>query len=294
MKIDTHQHYWRYRAQEFPWINEAMPTLQQDRMPADRVGAMQACGIDAAVAVQARGSREETDFLLALAAQDPSIVGVVGWMDLQGPGVQAQLDAWTEQPALRGFRHILQDEPDIQTLIDSAAFNQGVSLLQKRQLTYDVLVFDHQLPAVMDFCARHDAHWLVLDHVGKPAVRNWFKDFEVPRRWAACMRELATMPHVACKLSGLVTEADWQNLGMRPMDTRVIHACFDQALEAFGPDRLMFGSDWPVCELAAPYASVHRIAQAWATSRLTESEQQAFWGGNAAQCYGLSTIATTA
>lgn len=294
VKIDTHQHYWRYQAADFPWISDRMPTLRQDRAPADCGSAMQACGMDAVVAVQARSMSAETDFLLDLAARDPRIAGVVGWVDLQDSQLEAQLDAWTGQPALRGFRHILQDEPDIQTLVDSTAFNEGVSQLQKRQLAYDVLVFDHQLPDVISFCARHDAHWLVLDHVGKPAVRNWFKDFEVPRRWATCMRELAAMPHVACKLSGLVTEADWQNLGMRPMDTRVIHACFDQALEVFGAQRLMFGSDWPVCELAAPYASVHRIAQTWATSRLTESEQQAFWGGNAAQCYGLSAIATTA
>ncbi|WP_232834621.1 amidohydrolase family protein [Rhodoferax ferrireducens] len=287
MKIDTHQHFWHYQAQDFPWINAHMPVLQQDRMPADCRSSMQACGIDAVVAVQARGVLDETDFLLGLAAQDPRIVGVLGWADLTGPGLEAQLNHWADHVALRGLRHILQDEPDITTLIGSAAFNRGVASLQKRQLVYDVLVFDRQLPAAVDFCARHDAHWLVLDHVGKPALRDWFSDADVPRRWAAGVRELAAMPHVMCKLSGLVTETNWQQVGVRSMDARVIHACFDQALEAFGPLRLMFGSDWPVCELAAPYASVHRIAQAWATSRLTAQEQEAFWGGNAVQCYGL-------
>jgi L-fuconolactonase len=287
MKIDTHQHYWNYQASDFPWINEQMPVLQQNRMPADCSSSMQACGVDAVVAVQARSTPSETDFLLRLAAHDPRIVGVVGWVDLMGPGLEAQLDQWMVQPALRGFRHILQDEADIATLIGNPAFKRGVSLLQKRQLVYDVLVFDHQLPAVVDFCAQHDAHWLVLDHVGKPAVRDWFSNADVPRRWANSLRQLAAMPHVMCKLSGLVTETNWQQTGVRSMDTRVIHACFDQALEAFGPLRLMFGSDWPVCALAAPYESVHRIVQAWATLRLTAQEQQAFWGGNAQQGYGL-------
>lgn len=227
--------------------------------------------------------------MLKLAAQDPRIVGVVGWLDLAGPGLRAQLDQWAGQPALRGFRHILQDEADITTLIGSAAFNGGVSLLQERQLVYEVLVFDHQLPSVVDFCAQHDVHWLVLDHVGKPAVRDWFSQPEVSRRWASCIRELAAMPHVVCKLSGLVTEADWQyGAGVQPSDTRVILACFDQALDAFGPQRLLFGSDWPVCQLGAPYESVHETAQVWAASRLTKAEQQAFWGANAQRCYGLS------
>lgn len=143
--------------------------------------------------------------------------------------------------------------------------------------------------SVVDFCAQHDVHWLVLDHVGKPAVRDWFSQPEVSRRWASCIRELAAMPHVVCKLSGLVTEADWQyGAGVQPSDTRVILACFDQALDAFGPQRLLFGSDWPVCQLGAPYESVHETAQVWAASRLTKAEQQAFWGANAQRCYGLS------
>jgi L-fuconolactonase len=293
MKIDTHQHYWHYDSPAFPWINEHMPVLRQDRMPNDSLPLLQACGVDAVMAVQARVDQDETDFLLGLATQDPRIVGVVGWADLAAPALEAQLDQWAGQTALRGFRHILQDEPDITKLVGSAAFNQGVAVLQKRQLVYDVLVFDHQLPTVLDFCARHDAHGLVLDHVGKPAIRDWFSYAEVPRRWAAGVRKLAAMPHVMCKLSGLVTETDWQQTGMRSMDVRVIHACFDQALEAFGPRRLMFGSDWPVCELAAPYESVHRMVQAWANSRLSESEQQAFWAGNAVRCYGLALPITT-
>ena len=288
MKIDTHQHFWHYQPEEFPWISDSMLLLKQDRLLPDCLRDMQSCGVDAVVAVQARGSLQETDFLLQLARQEPRILGVVGWVDLTSEGLDKQLDQWANQPALRGFRHILQDEPDIKTLIDSPAFNLGVASLQKRQLVYDVLVFDHQLPDAIDFCRRHDAHWLVLDHVGKPAVRDWNRDVQAGQNWSACIRELAAIPHVMCKLSGLVTEANWQNkAGLKPADERVIHACFDLALDAFGPDRLMFGSDWPVCELAANYSSVHSIAQTWAAARLSESGQHAFWAGNAVRCYGL-------
>ena len=293
MKIDTHQHFWHYRPQDLPWIGEHMPTLRQDRLPADNQQAMQACGVDAVMAVQARSAPEETDFLLQLAAQDARIVGVVGWADLMAPDLALQLDTWSAHPALRGLRHILQDEPAIATLVGDAAFNRGVSLLQQRQLVYDVLVFGHQLPAVLDFCAQHDAHWLVLDHVGKPAVRDW-ADTGVRQRWAASIQELAAMPHVVCKLSGLVTETDWSHAtALQPADEDVIHACFDQALAAFGPQRLMFGSDWPVCELAAPYASVRHLAQTWAATRLSLAEQEAFWGGNAVRCYGLPAPAVS-
>lgn len=288
MKIDSHQHYWHYQPQAFPWIDEHMQVLRQDLLPAHSRPAMAACGMDAAVAVQARSAPDETDFLLGLAAHDPRIVGVVGWVDLAAPGLAAQLDKWVGQRALRGFRHILQDESDLTTLIGDPAFNRGVALLQERHLVYDVLVFDYQLPAVVDFCAQHDGHWLVLDHVGKPAVRDWSTAAEVSRRWMACIQKLATMPHMMCKLSGLVTETGWRHaVGVQPADASVIHACFDRALAAFGPHRVMFGSDWPVCRLAAAYESVHALAQAWATSRLTRPEQEAFWGGNAARCYGL-------
>lgn len=295
MKIDAHQHYWHYQAQDFPWIDARMPVLQRDFLPSDCAPAMQACGIDAVVAVQARSAPQETDFLLQLAAQDPRIAGVVGWVDLRASGLEAQLDRWAGCAALRGFRHLLQDEADIAALVGSPAFNRGVALLQTRGHVYDVLVFDHQLPAVLDLCAWHDRHWLVLDHVGKPAVRDWFRNAEASERWCACLRELAAMPHVLCKLSGLVTEADWpQSGGVQPAERRAIQACFDQALQAFGPQRLMFGSDWPVCQLAAGYEAVHALAQEWAASRLTAQEQQAFWAGNAVRCYGLNVQAIPA
>lgn len=292
MKIDTHQHYWRYRPEDFPWISDAMPLLQRDWLPAQGQAAMRLCGVDAVVAVQARCEAQETDFLLSLAAQAPQIVGVVGWADLAAPTLAAQLAAWAGQPALCGLRHLLQDEVDLVGLVDSNAFNAGLALLQRQRLVYDVLVFDHQLPAVTGLCARHDAHWLVLDHVGKPALRDWGPDLSA--RWAAGLRSLAAMPHVVVKLSGLVTETRWQGgAGLQARDRSLMFDRFDQALDAFGPQRLMYGSDWPVCQLAASYAEVHQLAHDWANSRLSAPEQQAFWGGNAIQVYALKGLETS-
>ena len=167
-KIDSHQHYWRYQPAAFPWIAPHMAVLAQDRSPADC--PMQSSGITGSIAVQARTEAAETDFLLDLAAHHPSILGVVGWADLTSPRLVAQLDRWTQQPKLCGFRHILQDEPDVAQVVNHTLFRHGVALLQSKKLTYDVLVFAHQMPLVIDFCAAHDAHWLVLDHLGKPPL----------------------------------------------------------------------------------------------------------------------------
>ena len=289
MKIDTHQHYWRYEPPDFPWICEQQRSLMRDFLPADSAAALQGCGVDAVLAVQARSLEQETQFLLDLAAQQPRIAGVVGWLDLCAAGLAAQLDQYCAQPALRGLRHILQDEADLATLLASAAFNQGVSLVQQRQRVYEVLVFDHQLDLAVQFCARHDDYWLVLDHLGKPALRDWLSQPERERRWAQNLRELASMAHVVCKLSGLVTETEWQHaVTLQLTDVGAIHSCFDLALEAFGPQRLLFGSDWPVCQLAAPFEVVHDIARNWAASRLSQAQQHDFWGANAVRCYGLN------
>jgi L-fuconolactonase len=291
MKIDTHQHYWRYAAQDFPWISDAMPALQKDCLPADVAPALQAAGVEAVLAVQARSCADETDYLLDLAQSQQQIVGVVGWTDLCSPDVDQALARYANQPLLKGFRHILQDEPDLHALLRSPDFSRGVKAVQQRGLVYDVLVFDRQISAVVDFCARHNAHWLVLDHVGKPCIRDWLTRNEVPSRWLASLRALAAMPHVMCKLSGLVTEADWSGgNGLMAHDTKTMLDCFDRALELFGPNRILYGSDWPVCQLAAPYEVVHGLAQRWANTRLTAQEQNAFWSGNAMRCYGLQAV----
>lgn len=294
MKVDSHQHYWHYASEDFPWINDGMPALQKDCGPGDVLPAMQAAGVDAVVAVQARSCADETDYLLQLAQKNPQIVGVVGWTDLCAKDVRETLDRYVAEPLLKGFRHILQDEPHLTAIVRSPHFSYGVTALQKHGLVYDVLVFDRQISSVVDFCARHDDHWLVLDHVGKPCIRDWGTKSEVPARWLASMRAMASMQHVVCKFSGLVTEADWAaGNGVMPQDAKVMLECFDRALELFGPNRILYGSDWPVCQLAAPYDVVHGLAQRWANSRLTTLEQSAFWSGNAVRCYNLK-ISTAA
>lgn len=286
--IDTHQHFWRYDPTHLPWIDATMAKLKGDRLPEHVLAPMTKCGVSAALAVQAQSRPEETDALLAFAAEAPQICGVVGWTDLSSPHLTVALEAWSGNRKLKGFRHILQDERDVAALTGSTAFNAGLRLLQSKKLTYDVLVFERQLPEALALCARHDQHWLVLDHLGKPTlnVTHTLKTSELSA-WLKHIKALAKLPHVVCKLSGLVTETDWQNTPMSQTKQENMRRCFDEALEAFGPDRIMFGSDWPVCTLAAPYTDVATFAQTWASAQLSPSEQRRFWSGTAERTYDL-------
>ncbi len=286
MRIDAHQHFWRYRAQDYPWIVSGMDALAQDMLPDQLQPLLQAAGLQASIAVQARGGREETRFLLDLARHNDSIVGVVGWDNLAVPDLAERLSEWQGGNKLVGFRHQVQDEVDVAAFLAHADFNRGVALLQTQGYVYDVLVYQHQLADTLQFCRHHDQHWLVLDHLGKPALRD-FAVGDIAARWAQQLTALAKLPHVVCKLSGLVTEADWGN-GLQPDDLLHIRRCLDVALQAFGPQRLMFGSDWPVCLLAASYAEVAQVVADWAKVNLHVGEQEALWGGTAARCYGLA------
>lgn len=289
-KIDTHLHFWQYRAADFPWISPAlMPQLQRDFLPEDALPVLDAAQVQAAIAVQARSSAVETDFLLQLAAKHPQVLGVIGWADLGTDGLGRQLEPWIAQPAFKGLRHILQDEPDVGQWVSQSALDRNLKILQKQKLVYEVLVFHHQLPSVLKFCGRHDNHWLVLDHAAKPPLANQPDKAALFKRWAAGIKQLAAMPHMLCKLSGLVTETDWQNNRLNQKSMKDIWTCFDTVLEAFGPSRLMYGSDWPVCTLAAPYAQVHGETNDWVKSRLKLNmpEQQAFWAETAKRCYNL-------
>ncbi|MGU7773503.1 amidohydrolase family protein [Burkholderia sp. MR1-5-21] len=284
-RIDSHQHFWRYRADDYPWIGAGMDMLARDRLPDESWPLMRAQALHASIAVQARAGREETRFLLDLARDDARIAGVVGWEDLGSPQLAERVAEW-RSPKLRGFRHQVQDERDVASFVADPDFNRGVAWLQAHGYVYDVLVFQRQLPDVRDFCARHDAHWLVLDHLGKPALADFDRDDTAYARWREALQALGALPHVACKLSGLVTETDWRR-GLRAQDMRHIERCLDAALEIFGPQRLMFGSDWPVCLLAASYDEVASLVERWAANRLSAGEQRAVWGDTAVRCYGL-------
>ncbi|ANA31942.1 hypothetical protein R82526_02116 [Ralstonia mannitolilytica] len=285
-RIDAHQHFWRYRPEAYSWIGPGMEALAEDRLPADLLPELRAQRLDAAIAVQARGVREETDFLLDLAAAHDWIVGVVGWEDLHATDLEARLEARSGEHKLVGFRHTVQDEPDVAAFLSNPAFERGVALLQLWGYTYDVLVFGHQLAPTVEFCGRHDHHWLVLDHLGKPPLEAFERDAQALARWRAALAPLKDMPHVACKLSGLLTEADWRT-GVTARDVQHARQCLDVALDVFGPGRVMFGSDWPVCQLAASYGTVVDVLHVWAEERLTATERADLWGGNAARCYNL-------
>lgn len=202
---------------------------------------------------------------------------MIGWVDLCADDLERRLARWRAAPGLLGFRHQVQDEADVAGFLANAGFRRGLGVLQKNSRVYEMLVFARQLGSIADFCAACDAHWLVLDHLGKPAIRD--RDH---RSWRRDLLPLAAMPHVICKLSGLVTEA-----GPAGPSAAELNPYLDTALEMFGPERLIFGSDWPVCLLAASYGQVTEIIERWA-GKLSASEQQAVWGATAVRVYELA------
>jgi L-fuconolactonase len=275
MRIDAHQHFWRYDAQRDGWITDKMSVLRRDFMPEELLGALAENGMDGCVAVQADQSERETLFLLDLAAQHSSIVGVVGWVDLRSPDLLERLAYFSHFEKLRGLRHIAQTEPDDQFLLRED-FKRGIAALQRFGFTYDILIYPRQLPAAVALVKQFPEQRFVVDHMAKPDVKG-----RQVSPWATQMREIATSPNVFCKLSGLVTEADWQHWHadhFRPY--------FDVVFEAFGPDRLMFGSDWPVCLLAGTYRKVKQLVADY-TRHFTEADREKIFGSNAVRFYGL-------
>ena len=266
--IDAHQHYWRYSADEYGWIDDSMASIRRDFLPLDARREMDGAGVDRAVAVQARQTLDETGWLLDLADQYPdTIAGVVGWIDLRSD-VDAQLAPFAERRSLVGVRHIVQAEPD--GFLEDPAFLAGVGRLEHHALAYDILVYARQLPAAVCFARRFPRQRFVLDHLGKPDVRGggfaaWRRDLDT----------LATMPNVWCKLSGLVTEADW--VSWTPAELRPY---LDAAIEAFGPSRVMIGSDWPVCLVAAAFGDAFALVTG-AIAEYSADERARMLGGNA-------------
>jgi len=277
-RIDAHQHFWRYDAAAYPWISADMPALRRDRLPADLEPLLDAQRIDACIAVQARADEAENAFLLQLTDENPWIAAVVGWVDLFAEDAGERLAHWKRHPRFAGVRHLLQDDADVAATLADPRFGRGVRAVQAHGLVYDVLVRGAaQLAQAPAFCARHDKHWLVLDHLGKPEIGG-----NDDARWRAALIELAAMPHVMCKVSGLVTEVvRW------PTGAATLRPYLDAALEAFGPQRLMFGSDWPVCLLRDDYAAVAEIVDDWANTALSVEERAALSSGTAARCYGV-------
>jgi len=279
MKIDAHHHCWRYSAAEYPWIGAGMERLACDYLPTDLATPAAAAGIGGTVAVQARQTLDETRWLLQLAEEHPLILGVVGWVDLRSPNVADQLASFADRERFVGVRHVVQDEPDPRFLLGEA-FVRGLGQLKPFGLTYDLLLYPSQLAVAVELVAGKPDQSFVLDHLAKPQLAAWTNPGDMDT-WRRDIEALAAHENVCCKLSGLVTEASWRQ--WRPAD---FTPYLDVALEAFGPERLMIGSDWPVCLLAGEYAEVVGIVGDYCAA-LSATEQEAIWGGTAARFYRL-------
>jgi L-fuconolactonase len=274
--LDSHHHLWRFDPARLPWISDAMPALRQDYGLAELEAALAGTGVDQTILVHAQQRVDETDGMLGLAAASDRIAGVVGWVPLVAPDVGDTLGRLAVDRHLRGVRHIVHDEPDDDYLLREDV-NRGVTRLREFGLVYDVLIFARHLPQAIAFVDRHPDQPFVVDHLAKPTIRAGQFD----ARWAEGLRAIAERPHVTCKLSGMVTEVrdpSWSPAILQPY--------VDVALEAFGPSRLMFGTDWPVCRLRCEYgewvATVRDLI-----APLSADEQAAILGGTAARVYGV-------
>ena len=273
--IDAHHHFWSYDAVEYAWIDDAMRAIRRDFLPGDLEVEVRTAGVDGVVSVAARQSLEETRTLLDHAGRHAFIRGVVGWVPLVDPDIGDMLAEWAKDPKLRSVRHVLQGEPDERYML-RADFNQGIAALGPLGLAYDILIFELHLPVAIEFVDRHPEQVFVLDHLAKPRI----KDDQI-EPWATHLRELARRPNVYCKVSGMVTEADYTR-----WTEGQLRRYFDVALEAFGPARLMFGSDWPVCLVACGYARWQALVRGW-TEELSADEQGRIFGGTAMEAYKL-------
>jgi L-fuconolactonase len=273
--IDSHQHFWKFVPAEYSWISDSMSVLRADYLPADLEREIERVGIDGVVSVQARQSLAETEWLLDLADQYDFIKGVVAWLPLAAPDVRVHLEKLAHRPKLKGVRHVVQDEPDERFLLRED-FNAGIGTLAHYGFVYDILVYERHLPAAIEFVDRHPNQCFVLDHLAKPRVKEG-----VLEPWRTDIRRLAEREHVFCKLSGLVTEADW--LGWTEEQ---LSAYLETVLDAFGPRRVMFGSDWPVCLLATAYAKWHDVVDRFCKN-LSYDERASVFGVTAVEAYGL-------
>lgn len=275
MRIDAHQHFWRYNEVDYGWIGAGMEVLKCDRLPADLDPLLQAAQLDGAVAVQARSTLEETAWLLQLADQSSIIKGVVGWIDLCSPAARAQLQRFSQYPRFCGVRHIVQSEPDDRFMLRDD-FLRGIALLGEFNLAYDILIFPRHLPIGYELAARFPDQTFVLDHIAKPLIKD-----HVIEPWAADLRRLASLPNVYCKISGLLTEADWQQWSLADFQPYL-----DVVFDVFTPQRIMFGSDWPVCTLADDYAAVTKLIEDYMRS-LSAKDLIEVWGSTAERAYQL-------
>lgn len=276
--IDSHQHFWNYDPERHDWITDRMSVLKRDFLPPDLEKEVKKTGVDGCIAVQADQTEAETESLLELAEKYEIVRGVVGWLDIQADNFEERLEHYAKYRFFKGLRHIVQDEPEDRFLLRND-FLRGIEILGNYELTYDILIYSRHLPVAVEFVRRFPDHKFVLDHLAKPKI----KDREI-EAWEDGIRKMAGHPGTCCKISGLVTEADWEF--WKAADFKPY---LDVIFDAFGTDRLMFGSDWPVCTLAASYREVYKLVVDY-IGQFSEEERQKIMGGNAVRFYGLDDV----
>lgn len=276
IRLDAHQHFWQFNPAEHTWMTSSMDVLKRNYLPMDLEPLLRAQAFDGSIAVQARQNLEETSWLLELAHTHPSIMGVVGWVDLSSPYVSEVLEKYALNSRLVGVRHLLQDEPDDSFML-RPEFRRGIANLARFGLVYDILIYPRHLAAALKLVREFPEQAFVLDHIAKPAIAEGLLE-----PWAKDIRELARCPNVTCKLSGMVTEARWQ--AWTPTD---FVPYLEVVLDAFGPGRLMIGSDWPVCLLSGSYEDAIGVVRDF-TDQLATGERDEIFGGTCSRVYSIS------
>ena len=274
-RIDAHQHLWRYTAAEYGWLDEPKHMLRRDFLPKDLMREISAAGVDGTVVVQARQTMEETRWLLQMADECDAIRGVVGWAPIAGEDFPGVMEEFEHRPKLKGLRHLIESEKDDNYILRED-FNAGIRTLVGSGLVYDIVIYERHLPQTIEFVDEHTEQVFVLDHVGKPRIGAG-----VMEPWAARMRELAKRENVWCKVSGMVTEANWSS-----WNAETLRPYLDVVVEAFGVGRLMVGSDWPVCLVACEYGRWFDLLRDY-FAEFSDPERDAVFGGTAGEVYGL-------
>lgn len=280
MVIDAHQHFWKFDPVRDSWIDDNMKILQRDFLPPELKTVFAENGVDGCIAVQADQSEAETQFLLERAALFDFIRGVVGWVDLRAENIADRLAYFRQFSKIKGFRHIVQGEADVNFML-RPAFKRGIAQLEKFGFTYDILIFPHQMGAALELVRAFPNQKFVIDHLAKPYIKDGFFD-----SWAVLLRELGRCDNVWCKVSGLVTEADWAHWQYEQFVPYL-----DRVFEAFGSDRLMYGSDWPVCLLGGSYGRVKGVLGQY-LEPFSKQEKDKIWGENARVFYVLGALST--
>ena len=274
MRIDSHQHFWKFDPVRHAWIDSSMQNIAKDFLPKDLKPLLESNLMDGCIAVQADQSETETEFLLKVAEENSFIKGVVGWVDLSAEDISQRLEVFSKNPLFKGVRHVLQAEKEGFMLQDP--FLKGISELKNFNLTYDILIYPNQLEEARLLIEKNPDQPFVLDHLAKPYIKQ-----QKIKNWASDIKELAKYKNVYCKLSGMVTEADWNHWQFENFK-KYLSVAFD----TFGSDRLMFGSDWPVCLLAGSYEHVVKIIDLF-IENLEQEEKNNIMGRNACNFYNL-------